>query len=142
MSLKDWVNKNKKGIYHKTIFIIEILIAFVFNVTIYKILYMKADFNFVDKKYIFVYVIEILLLCLIIFNNIRIYKEKIEKLFLTFVIPIGMMFVVLFPIGFVPDEDSHMYKAYDLSCGNFITPLGEKMRVIYMYHKKWLKQLK
>ena len=34
--------------------------------------------------------------------------------------------MILLPINWVPDEEGHMFKTYDISKGNLITPLGDK----------------
>lgn len=116
----------KENIYNKLIFIIEIILSLVLGYTIYKILYIYQDFSYVHRNYLIINFISLIFILLILILNVKKYKKQVEKLFLTFVIPIGIMFVVLFPVGYAPDENSHMYKAYDLSCGNFVTPLGEK----------------
>jgi len=121
MNIKGWNN----NIYNKLVFAIEVILSLVLGITIYKMSYIKNDFDYVHRNYLIINMIALIfILAILIFNIIK-YKKQVEKLFLTFMIPIGIMFVVLFPVGFAPDEDSHMYKAYDLSCGNFITPLGE-----------------
>ena len=115
----------KEKIYNKSIFILEMLISLVLGVSIYKILYKYQDLQYISKLYLAIAIVSVIsLLVIIVLNTIK-YKKTVEKLFLTYIIPIGIIFMVLLPIDFVPDEDSHIYKAYDLSKGNIITPFGE-----------------
>lgn len=116
----------QKKLYDKLIFVIEFTIAIILGISIYKISYKYKDFQYISKPYLCISVITVIAILAIIVLNLKKYKNKIEKLFLTFIIPIGVMFVVLLPPNWTPDEEGHMFRAYDLSLGNFITPLGEK----------------
>ncbi len=50
------------------------------------------------------------------------WKEKnIEKLFLMLVIPLGMIFMIYILPNYVPDENAHIYRAYDISRGILYT---------------------
>lgn len=122
MEKKQLIDK----LYNKLIFIIELFISLGFGISIYKISYKYQDFKYISKPYLAISIIcAIAILAIIIINMIK-YRKQIEKLFLTFVIPIGIMFIILLPMDLVPDEDRHMWKTYDISLGNLITPLGEK----------------
>lgn len=58
----------------------------------------------------------------IIYNFIK-DKHRIERLFINIAIPIGLCFAIFMIPGHVPDENTHFYKAYDISCGNLITKI-------------------
>lgn len=123
------MKKNKeiiKRLYNKLIYIIEIIISLIMGVSIYKIAYKYEDFHYISKPYMIITIISaIILLTIIIINTIK-YKKQIEKLFLTYVIPIGIMFIIILPMNWVPDEEGHMIKTYDISKGNLITQFGEE----------------
>ena len=121
MNKREYINK----IYNKLIFIIEILVSLILGIGIYKISYKYQDFNYISKPYLILSLFSLVILIMIIIINIKKYKKQIEKLFITFIIPIGILFMILLPINFVPDEESHMWKTYDISLGNLITPFGE-----------------
>lgn len=115
-----------KKIYNKTIFIIETIISLVLGIAIYRISYKMQELGYISKPNMIIAVAsEILLILLMIRNTIK-YKKNIGNLFITYVIPIGILFLILLPINWVPDEEGHMFKTYDISKGNLITPLGEK----------------
>ena len=123
--LIEKIKNNKNNIYNKLIFVLEIIASLFLGICIYKVLYLYQDFGYISKLYVALSIILITLLITIFVLNYRKYKDKIEKLFLTFIIPIGMMFVVLLPPNWTPDEEGHIFKCYDLSMGHIVTPLGE-----------------
>ncbi len=65
---------------------------------------------------------------LLMFIIVRKYKDKlsIEKLFLLLIIPFSIMYMVFIPIGRVPDEGGHLYRAYEISNGHLVSDLDEK----------------
>jgi len=69
-------------------------------------------------------VVGVLLMAVIILNLIQ-SRDKIEKIFLSFLIPIGMMYLVFMIPTFVPDEAAHMWKSYEISEGIIIAPIDE-----------------
>lgn len=55
-------------------------------------------------------------------------KQKswpIEKIFLVLGLFIGAFYVFALPIGRVPDEGSHFYRAYELSNGHFVSEVSD-----------------
>ena len=123
------INKQMRSkIYDKLVYLIELILSILIGVGYYKIAYKLRDFNYISKIYVTLVVISsIMLFAILIINSTR-YKEKIENLFLTYLIPIGIMFTILFPAYWAPDEVWHMVKTYDVSVGNIVTPLGEENR--------------
>lgn len=57
----------------------------------------------------------------------RTQKKEIalEKLFLRIMIPMGLIFMLVLPIGRVPDEDKHFYRAYEISEGHLLSDKNE-----------------
>lgn len=49
----------------------------------------------------------------------------LEKLFLHIIIPLGLIFMLVLPIGRVPDEDKHFYRAYEISEGYLLSDKNE-----------------
>ena len=45
---------------------------------------------------------------------------KLEKIFLYMVIPIGLLYIFIIPLGRAPDENTHFYRSYEISIGNLI----------------------
>jgi len=69
-------------------------------------------------------IVGILLLFVIMFNLIK-NKGKIEKIFLSFLIPIGMMYLVFIIPTYVPDEAAHVWKSYEISEGRLLPKIDE-----------------
>lgn len=105
--------------------IIEFLFSLILAISVYKIIMYNNYYNHISYKNILLAsVMGIFILYIIILNCIK-NKKKYEKLFLNFMIPIGLLFLVLMIPGFVADEPAHIYRAYDISKGIFITPIDE-----------------
>lgn len=48
-------------------------------------------------------------------------KLKIEKFYLMIIIPVGLMFLVFFPPSTIPDENSHLLRAIEISEGHLLS---------------------
>ena len=53
-------------------------------------------------------------------------KDKIENIFLNFAIPIGLMYAIFMMPTYTPDAGAHIWKAYELSEGIFITKINDE----------------
>lgn len=51
---------------------------------------------------------------------------SVRKLFLLIVLPMGLIMLLLIPIGCVPDENVHFYRAYEISEGYLISDVNEQ----------------
>lgn len=101
-------------------YVFEFLIALVLGISLFKILYYKSYFDIFQLKWTMIFGITmIVLLALIIFNFIY-DKRKLQNLFLNFMIPIGIIYLIFLIPGYSPDEPSHIYRAYNISQGNII----------------------
>ena len=121
----DWLKENKDKIWNKSNSIIEFIIALILAVTIFSLQTEHKNGSISKISLVMSGIFIILLVGIIIYNFVK-YKKDIAKLFVTCIIPIGMMYAILVPLVKVPDEEAHIFRAYDFSCGNFITPLGEE----------------
>lgn len=121
-------DSQKSKIYNKIIFLIEILISLIIGVSIYKISYKYQDLGNISIPYTIIFILFTVCLLGIIIINTKKYKENVEKMFLTYTIPIGIVLMIILPMNLVPDEGGHMFKIYDLSLGNIITDMGENGR--------------
>ena len=61
---------------------------------------------------------------------------KIEKLYLLLVIPIGIMYCIVNPLGKIPDEDQHARKAMAISNGIFFSHMDEEGNPVDMFNSK------
>lgn len=132
--MKNW--KIEKGIkkigkiFNKCIFMIEFILAFLLGISMFKLVY--------DKNYMGgIYPLDIIrvtltglpLLAILIYSTKKNY-HCYEKLFLTFMIPIGMLYLIFITPGYVPDEDTHIYRTYSVSQGQFIVSLEDQKEYI------------
>lgn len=97
--------------YHKIISIIIVIIIMG---------YLFSKYRPTDKPFSFtiIYIIVVICNCNLLFwgiNQILEDKYKIEKLFLTCAIPLGLIYTLLIPPGIVPDEWVHMHNTFSLS---------------------------
>lgn len=60
-------------------------------------------------------------------------KVRLEELFLLIAIPLGILYILLIVPNFKPDEDQHIWRAYDVSQGNTISDEIEYPRDYWTY---------
>ena len=115
-------------IFKLLLFPVEFLIA---SITVY-----LAYLVFTTKTYqgvwarnllIFFVPLAIILIAIIVLNCIK-NKEKIEKIYLGFMIPIGLCYIVFMGLEYTPDENAHLWKSYEISQGEIITHIEENGR--------------
>lgn len=108
------------------IIIIEFLVAIVLAYAIYKMAYWKNTTGVISKGYLCLAIANgMLILAIILWNWIQ-YHDKIEKIFLSLVIPIGILYMVLMVPYYVPDEAPHIIRAYETYHGEFIASFNEE----------------
>lgn len=122
-------NKSKieycKNIIKKFLFIIEFLVAIFCVYSLYKLVIYKNELNILPLRYLSIFIpTTIILISTIILNYIE-NKNKIEKIVISFLIPIGMLYVFFMAPSYVPDEQAHITKAYEISEGKLVTPIKE-----------------
>lgn len=120
MKTKEVIIKRGIDIYYKINYILEFLLAIPFAIFVLNLAYHKSHAGLWYLSDLIGVGILGLLLAGIIVTNIIKHKEKLEKMFITFAIPIGMMYAIYMLPTYVPDEQTHLYRAYQISIGNFI----------------------
>ncbi len=122
------LEKSKKYLslaYNKINFIIEFIFSIILAHNLFKILYYSKYTDFTFKKSTAFFVISLIIILIIIIHNLIKNKNKLEKIFVSIVIPIGMLYLAFVMPNVVPDESSHIVRAYDVSKGNIISPISE-----------------
>lgn len=114
----------KKYIY-KFLFIIEFLLAIFSVYSLYQIVLSKNNLDIWPLKQLIIFVPTTIMLIGCIIINYRKNKEKIEKIIISFLIPVGMLYVFFMAPSYVPDEQAHILKSYELSTGKIITQIKE-----------------
>src|SRR5574344_1664276 len=110
--IKKWKNFNKLNkIYDNTIFIIEILLSIIMGYYILKLLCNYQETLQFSKIMITVSIIIVIPIILIILINLYKYRKCVQKLFLTVIIPIGILYAFMMLPDGGPDEKAHYYRA-------------------------------
>mgnify|MGYP003296802774 CR=1 FL=1 len=120
-------NKEKvEKVISKLIFPVEFILSIITIIFLYKFLCLNKYENIVSAGYITGFMITgIMVIGLIIYNYIK-NKDKIEKVFLSFMIPVGLLYLIFMIPSYVPDEYAHIWKAYQVSEGVIFTPIDEQ----------------
>lgn len=114
----------KKYLY-KFLYIIEFLVAIFCAYSLYQIVLNRNNLHIWSLKYLIIFVPTIIMLIGCIILNYKKNKEKIEKIIISFLIPVGMLYVFFMAPSYVPDEQAHILKSYEISTGELITPIKE-----------------
>lgn len=119
------MNNIKKLIFNKYIVFCTIFV-------IINILFLNSMFSLnenlkLSKIYFIVlaisFIIEIIICIGVYYANKK--NWKIENIFLIIAIPIGLLYLVLIPVGLVPDEKSHLARSYEVASGYLISEINE-----------------
>ena len=114
----------KKYLY-KFLYIIEFLVAIFSAYSLYQIVLSRNNLHIWSLKYLIIFIPTTIILVGCIILNYRKNKEKIEKIIISFLIPVGMLYVFFMAPSYVPDEQAHILKSYEVSTGEIITPIKE-----------------
>lgn len=90
--------------------------------------FIELDFSSGTKTIILILTIifEIILCFVVFILNKK--NVKLEKIFLMIAIPIGLMYLVLIPVGQIPDEYSHFKRTYEITDGHLVSNInGRKL---------------
>lgn len=123
--LSYWNKESTNPIESKLLFPIEFSVSIFFTILTLKILTTKQYSGYWSLKYLLEITPFAIILFLCLIENIRINRKKIENLWIGFLIPVGMLFLFFMLPTYAPDEQSHMWKAYEISNGIFVTPIRE-----------------
>ena len=105
-------------------YILLTLISIAICILTFKVEFAKKDLQLIYAKNKYLGYAIIFITGVIISSGIyyMFYKKmKIEKIFLVLIIPIGLLYMTIIPIGRVPDEAAHFYRAYEISNGHLIS---------------------
>lgn len=106
--------------------IFQFIFALFLSYNCYSIVVWKAGNNIWNLKYLIIFGIFFILNLLLMISVIKYNKNKIEKIVISFLIPINMLYVFFMPPTYVPDEPAHCWRAYELSRGVVYLKIDEK----------------
>lgn len=78
-------------------------------------------------------------LAIITFYSVYFKKKsnmKLENLYLLMIIPIGILYLILFPLNTIPDENTHFMRIYEISEGHLISKIDKKTKSQGRYFDK------
>lgn len=112
-------------IISKYIYIFEFILCLIEASLIFSEIINKTEVGNYRIEMIFAIIANGLLIFLIIFLGIKKHKENIEKIFIIFAIPISILYMIFVLPTFVPDENYHAARAYQISEGQVIVKISE-----------------
>lgn len=123
---KDKILQWSKMIFDKIVYIIEFLLSVVLMKQILNIFTTKQYNGYYPlDKIICVGIIGIIIIAIMIYICKK-NKNAIEKTFLAFAIPLAIGYALfVIPLN-VPDEGTHVVRAYDISLGNIFTRIDDE----------------
>lgn len=110
--------------------IIEFLLCLIFGYILFNIICFKAYNDIWHLNFLILGTILLIPICFIVVKNIIENKEKLEKVFLTIAIPLSIGYMVFVLINYIPDENWHIYRAYNIANGNIIVDVGKNNETI------------
>ncbi len=115
-----------KKIFAKTAYLWEAIFSFVFAFCIYQFTTKKYYEGYFAYLYLVGIVIFGALTILTIIYNTKAGKGKLEKLFITYIIPVGISYMIFMLPTYAPDEIAHIWRAYGLSQGDIMVRQNEE----------------
>ncbi len=119
------MKKSLDLILNKTKNIWELLLSVLLAVCVYQLWTIKVYQGYWSKLYLILSIILLILLLGIIIYSCKKSEKKLEKIFLTFIIPVGIFYMIFMLPTYAPDEISHIWRAYEISQGNILTKQDE-----------------
>lgn len=125
MKIKEKIKEVLK-IINRIKYPIEFALMTVFIICMYNFITIKAYEGYWSRKILISLIINgILAISSLIYNCIQ-DKDKIEKMFLNFAIPVGLLFIVFMLPTYTPDAGSHIWKSYEVSQGILFTKIDDE----------------
>lgn len=110
-----------KSIMPKWIFPIEFIVAFIMTYSLFRFMVLKNYGGITSIKHIVYIAISGSILILLMVYNYRENKERIEKIVISFLIPVGMLYTIFMLPSQIPDELGHLWRTYEISEGALIS---------------------
>lgn len=118
MVLKEKIEVKK--VLDKFLFPCEFILALLLSYVTFRFFIIKNYEGYHSLKHLILMGIFGLAILSILIYNGKVNKGKLEKIVISFLIPIGMLYLVFMLPSQVPDEQSHLRRAYEISEGVLI----------------------
>ncbi len=117
----------KENVSYMLIFIaLFILTIFIFFSQIYSNGIAESNFEIDTILKLTAFLIVVSIIYFFILKNIDIKQIKLENVFLFLIIPIGLIYLFIFPPNTIPDEANHFEKSYDISLGHLVSKFSDE----------------
>lgn len=113
------------NIFNKTRYIWEFLFSLLLAIFSYQLINVKYYQGYWSKLYLLITALLCIITIVIIVYNCIKSKKQLEKIFLNFMIPIGLFYMIFMLPTYAPDESAHIWRAYEISEGNILTKQDE-----------------
>ena len=120
------MSDKKKILLSRLLFVLEGIISLSAAISSYKVVTLKHFDGYWSVKYLFIDIISLLVLAFLMIVNLKKSNGKLEKIFLTFILPIGLFYMIFMLPTYAPDESAHIWRAYDISQGHIFALQDEK----------------
>ena len=116
----DKVKRGSKWLGKKTSFIFQFIVTLIFICLLYFFITTHEYQGYWSRDLLIGMGITGLFSLVVLIYHIKQYYQQVEKMFLTFAIPIGILFLVFMLPEYIPDGAAHTWRAYEISQGNFL----------------------
>lgn len=119
--------KDKIDVFLKeTIYIWEILFSIIGTICLYQVIYLEHSVGGIHKKFLLVAILCLAIIIFVIIKTLKKNKDKLENIFVSFIIPIGILYMIFMLPTYAPDEIQHIWRIYEISQGNILTRQDEQ----------------
>lgn len=112
-------------VFSKTSYFWEIIFAIILSIFSYKLIITKYLLGYWSKEYLLSTFLILFVVAFLMIYNLKNAKKRLERIFLTFIIPVGMFYMAFMLPTYAPDESAHIWRAYEISQGNLFAKQDE-----------------
>jgi predicted membrane protein len=114
MNIKRILEKIRKNWHYLLFMVVLVILNYYF---LYDNIIQKIETPlFIGIIFIFIFLVEVILGYLI--RKMLDKGKPLEQIFLTIAIPLGVLYMLVFPMAGTPDELAHYYRSYEISMGH------------------------
>ncbi len=116
----DKVKRGSKWVLVKTSFIFQFIVTLIFIFLLYFFITTHEYQGYWSRDLLISMGITGFVSIVFLVYHVKQYYQQVEKMFLTFAIPISILFLVFMIPEYIPDGASHTWRAYEVSQGKFL----------------------
>ena len=97
--------------------IIEFILSLIFGNSVFQIIFFRKYIGVWNLQHLIIGIVTGTIILFIIIKNTIDYREKLEKIFLSIATPLAIGYLIFMMILYVPDEHSHLSRAFNIGRG-------------------------